>query len=710
MGVRRLMSLGLVVLGVLGGWCVVSVSSALGLVFAHQLAEVPAGASVSGPLSSPRGLAVNGAGHLFVADTGNKVVDEFTSAGVFVSPQISGAEIPEGEFGSVRCVAVNPNGDVYVSDFFNGVVDEFEPPLVPASEPWKLVAQINEVPASSGAPVTGPFTSPRCVAVNSSGDVYVLDQGNKVVDEFGPAGEFLSQINGAETLEGEFGLAQGIAAGPEGSIYVADSLNHVIDKFESSGKLVAQIHEVPVSSGATVTGPLEKPWAVAVDSKGNVYMADNGSKVIDEFTSTGVFLTQLTGVPVGEAPVSGPFGSLEGITVDTAGDVYVSDTKNKVVDEFANLPPKVLVGSPTGVTATGAQANGTVNPHGQTITACRFEYGSAVEVEHHTYSHQQNCTQTSIEGEAPVAVSAPLAGLAPNTIYGYRLAVESVSGIAFSSGPESTGLLTSPAPFLFGVPAYASNVTQFAATLNGAIDPENTPVAYHFAYIQAASYNPAATDPYSAETGRVAPIPDLYIPANTLEDQTLPQQITGLQAGTTYDFALIASSPTGTQTGPNQTFTTPPIPAPIPTTGPATSITETTALLTGTINPQGWQTTYTFQYGTTTSYGSTWPTTPITLGALNTPQTINTLIENLQPSTTYHYRLTATNQQTTQYGPDQTLTTPSYPPSTIQEPPLTTPPTTNPPHKKTSNNKHKNKKKKHNNKKNKKKNHSPKHE
>jgi sugar lactone lactonase YvrE len=706
MRIRRLMSLGLVVLGVLGVWLVMSVSSALGLAFARQLAEVPAGALVSGPFSSPHGLAVGGAGHLFVTDAGNKVVDEFSSSGVFVSPQISGAEIPEGEFGSVRCVAVNASGDVYVSDFFNGVVDEFEPPLVPASEPWKLIAQINEVPASSGAPVTGTFASARCVAVNGSGDVYVLDQGNKVVDEFGPAGEFILQISGAETPEGEFGVAQGVAAGPEGSIYVADSLNHVIDKFESSGKLVAQIHEVPASSGATVTGPLGKPWAVAVDSKGNVYVADNGSKVVDEFTSAGVFLTQLTGIPVGEAPVSGPFGSLEGITVDTAGDVYVSDTKNKVIDEFANLPPKVLVSSPSNVTSMGAQANGTVNPHGQTITACRFEYGTATEVEHHTYKHQQNCTQTSIEGEVPVPVTAPLAGLAPNTIYDYRLAVESISGIAFSSDPENTGLLTSPTPFLFGAPAYASNVTQFAATLNGAIDPENTPVAYHFAYIQAANYNPAAASPYNAETGQIAPTPDLYIPANTIETQTLPQQITGLQAGTTYDFALVASSPTGTQTGPNQTFTTPPIPPPLPTTGPPTTITETTALLTGTINPQGWPTTYTFQYGTTTNYGSTWPTTPITLGALNTPQTINALIENLQPSTTYHYRLTATNQQTTQYGTDQTLTTPSYPPSTIQEPPTTTPTTTpptkpKPKHKKTSNNK----KKKHNSKKKKKKNH-----
>ena len=98
--------------------------------------------------------------------------------------------------------------------------------------------------------------------------------------------------------------------------------------------------------------------------------------------------------------------------------------------------------------------------------------------------------------------------------------------------------------------------------------------------------------------------------------------------------------------------------APEVTTGEATEIAQQTAKLNGTVNPRGSATTYTFQFGTTTSYGA--QTTPVSAGAGTTANAVSATLNGLAPGTTYHYRLVATNAggQTTT-GADRTFTTPS---------------------------------------------------
>jgi len=102
-------------------------------------------------------------------------------------------------------------------------------------------------------------------------------------------------------------------------------------------------------------------------------------------------------------------------------------------------------------------------------------------------------------------------------------------------------------------------------------------------------------------------------------------------------------------------------PAPISTTEAATSVTETGATLKGQVNPHGYATTYQFEYGTTTSYGTKVPTTAESVGSGKTNVAVSKAISGLKGNTTYHYRVSATNLYGTTPGLDKTFTTPQLP-------------------------------------------------
>jgi hypothetical protein len=96
------------------------------------------------------------------------------------------------------------------------------------------------------------------------------------------------------------------------------------------------------------------------------------------------------------------------------------------------------------------------------------------------------------------------------------------------------------------------------------------------------------------------------------------------------------------------------------TTKPASSSGKTKATVNGIVNPNALETTYQFEYGTTTGYGSKAPAASKSIGSGTSPVEVSEGIEGLAPETTYHYRLLATNAKGTTQGPDQTFTTPSW--------------------------------------------------
>jgi hypothetical protein len=185
----------------------------------------------------------------------------------------------------------------------------------------------------------------------------------------------------------------------------------------------------------------------------------------------------------------------------------------------------------------------------------------------------------------------------------------------------------------------ATSVASFSATLNGSLNPRGATTMVYFQYGPTTSYG--STTPMQTRTG------------NTV--RPISANISGLLASHVYHFRIVAHNNGGTSFGSDRTFTTLSATGPpVVTTNPATLIASLSATLNGSLDPHGFTTTVYFQYGPTTSYGST---THMQTQTGNTFRPISANISGLLASHTYHFRIVATNSAGTRFGGDRTFTT-----------------------------------------------------
>jgi uncharacterized delta-60 repeat protein len=204
---------------------------------------------------------------------------------------------------------------------------------------------------------------------------------------------------------------------------------------------------------------------------------------------------------------------------------------------------------------------------------------------------------------------------------------------------DSKYLVVAPGPPPIVNTNAATNVTISSARLNGTVNPNGLPTSVHFEYGTTTSYGSTTTSQnYTGNT-----------------TQSVSAGISGLNPNTTYHFRLVGTNNGGTSYGSDMTFTTLSATGPpIVTTNVATNVTSSSATLNGTVNPNGLTTSVHFEYGTTANYGSA---TAIQNYTGNTTQSVSANITGLSPSTTYHFRIVASNNGGTTNGGDRTFTT-----------------------------------------------------
>jgi len=247
--------------------------------------------------------------------------------------------------------------------------------------------------------------------------------------------------------------------------------------------------------------------------------------------------------------------------------------------------------------------------------------------------------------------SRSVTGLNASTRYYYRVRAYNISGTSGNSNVVNAVTLSATGPPVV-ITNPATLIASFSATFNGSVDPHGLSTTVYFQYGTTTNYG--STTLSQIKTG------------NTYQNMTA--NISGLTASTTYHFRLVAVNNAGTIYGTDRTFTTlTPTGPPVVTTSSASVIASFSATLNGSVDPHGLTTTVYFQYGTTTNYGLTTATQSKTG---NTYLNVTANIGGLTASTTYHFRIVATNSGGTRYGSDRTFTTLSAtgPPVVITNP------------------------------------------
>jgi DNA-binding beta-propeller fold protein YncE len=181
--------------------------------------------------------------------------------------------------------------------------------------------------------VVRQFRYPDHLAIDASGNTYVVDSGNHRVQKFASDGMYLTQWGTNGSSNGQFWSPAGVAVDAGGNVYVADRGNHRVQKFSDTGAYLAQW-----GSPGAGDGQLKSPRGIAVDGSRNVYVVDGDDIAggyhhrIQKFSATGAFITRWGGYGHG----NGQFSNPEGIAVDAGGSVYVTDVYNWRIQKFTN--------------------------------------------------------------------------------------------------------------------------------------------------------------------------------------------------------------------------------------------------------------------------------------------------------------------------------------------------------------------------------------
>jgi sugar lactone lactonase YvrE len=370
-------------------------------------------------LNSPHGVAVDGAGNVYVADGGNHTIRKVTPEGVVTTlaglsghPGYSDGTGSAARFTYPDGIAVDGSGNVYVTDQGHTIRK-----VTSAGAVTTLAGLANEPGSADGTGSAARFDVPRGLAADGAGNVYVADEQNHAVRKVTPVGVVTTLAGAAGqagSLDGtgnaaRFNWPSGVALDGTGNLVVADWGNVLIRKVSTEGVVTTLAGLAGVPGNADGTGSAARfngaEW-VAVIGAGVVYVADGGNNAIRMVTSEGV-VTTVAGLagPIGSADGTGSaarFYFPSGVAVDLAGNAYVADWANQTIRSVAAGGEVTTL---AGMPGSGGSEDGTGS-------AARFRYpaGVAVGTDGNIYVADQS--NQEIRMVTPQGVVTTLAGLA----------------------------------------------------------------------------------------------------------------------------------------------------------------------------------------------------------------------------------------------------------------------------------------------------------
>jgi hypothetical protein len=500
----------------------------------------------------------------------------------------------------------------------------------------------------------GPGVAPT-IATDTSGRLFYPSAATNAIQLFNSAGALQETISCSGCPGGSFKSPSGVATDSQDNLYVVDFGNDRVIKLTHSGGpyVFASIIQSGRSAVAVAVDPSDDSVLVGdyVDTGSyHIVAYDSSGAQFDDF-GAGLFTGAVT-----DRSAAGQIAANE-----TTHKLYVSDPAANVLRVFSKVTIQLPTATTTAASSVGqasATLNATVNAKSHATIDCHFEYTTDADFQANGYANATDAPCSVLPtGSKNTAVSTSLTGLAPGTAYRFRVVAASNAGSANGSSAAFTTLPETPATVTVSPP---SEVTQGGATLAGKVNPHGGAVTdCHFEYGPGTSYS--TSTPCKTGVG----------PVTTEVAQSL--DVAGLSAKTSYNYRLSVTSNAGTVVSGGQEFTTLP-PAPAVSTDSATGITQTTATIAGTINPNGAAANCHFEYGPTAAYGISGPcVTDPGAGVAAVAETLE--LTGLTGGTTYHYRLVGANAGGTVPALDRSFTTQAAPPPVaLPQPPVVIPP------------------------------------
>jgi hypothetical protein len=478
----------------------------------------------------------------------------------------------------------------------------------------------------------GELNQPGRAAIQAStGKLLVVDAGNNRVQLFAPTatGAAYESQFGSGIVTNPFGIAIDQSTG---AVYVSDA--DEIVKFDVSLAVDATF------ARPAVTGPL------AVDPVSHdLLVADAASNTIKRYNADGTPDGSFNGSAGVNSP--GAFTGLLDIAVDSTGDVLVVDSSGDVLSDQSGTSSSVERYSAGGsyeatigpVDGAGAVA---VDPDGdRVIVGGKFHTWSSSQLPHLWTFEADGTPVNDFDLNALYAIPRGIAAVGGGSDRLYVVTKDPydqpygpTQGFAFGEVTPPTAAIAAP-----------SNITGASVDLAGTVNPQGGPLptGYRFELSDNGGVNWVSTPEQDAGAGSA--------------DVSVALTRSGLDPRTEYQVRLVARKGSVIRRSSIETFTTGAV-VPVAGTNPPTRVGSRSATLAATVDPRKSQTAYWFEYGTDANYGTSSPAAhDADAGDGDAPTVVTRQIQDLQPETTYHFRVVASNVAGTTYGSDRTFTT-----------------------------------------------------
>jgi len=310
--------------------------------------------SANGPkreasFSNLMGVALDESGNVYVADSRNNLIRKISKDGMVTTlagSGVAGSADGKGDSASFFFpigIAVDKKGFVYVADTHNSLIRKISPDGVVSTLAGKR--QYHTIPGTDQAEQR--FDNPAGIAVDETGNAYVADWANNLIWKISPNGKMDTIAgNGSRgTKDGKgpsssFYLPGGIALDSVGNIYVADTYNNMIRKILPGGIVTTFAGKTSKGSanGKGTEATFSHPVGITIDKKGNLYVADTGNNRIRKITPDGMVSVFAGSGQRGSAngrDTTASFYRPYGVAADQMGNVYVADYLNNQIRKIS---------------------------------------------------------------------------------------------------------------------------------------------------------------------------------------------------------------------------------------------------------------------------------------------------------------------------------------------------------------------------------------